>query len=73
MSLNGDELKAAAWRKARRSIGNGECVEVAPLVGNVVVVRDSVDPHGPVLQYSSGSWRSFLAAAKTGNFDSFRG
>jgi hypothetical protein len=72
MSLSGDDLQVAAWRKTRRSIGNGECVEVAPLVG-IVVVRDSVDPDGPVLQYSAGSWRSFLAAAKKGSFDSFRG
>ncbi len=72
MSLNEDDLKAAAWRKSLRSIGNGECVEVAPLAG-AVAVRDSVDPHGAILQYSAGSWRSFLAATKTGNFDSFRG
>ncbi len=72
MSLNWDDLVAAAWRKSRRSIGNGECVEVAPLTG-VVVVRDSVDPQGPILQYPAVSWRSFLAATKEGNFDSFRG
>ena len=72
MSLNGDDIRAAAWRKARRSIGNGECVEVAPLAGTVGV-RDSVDPHGSVLRYSAGSWRSFIAATKEGDFDSFRG
>jgi Domain of unknown function (DUF397) len=68
MSLNGDNLKAAAWRKTRRSIGNGECVEVAPLVGSVVV-RDSVNPDGLILRYPAGSWRTFLTAAKKGNFD----
>lgn len=72
MSLSGNGLEAAAWRKTRRSIGNGECVEVAPLVGTVGV-RDSVDPRGPVLQYSAGSWRSFIVATKQGNFDLFRG
>jgi Domain of unknown function (DUF397) len=72
MSLNRDGLRAAGWRKARRSIGNGECVEVAPVVGNIAV-RDSMNPEGPILQYSAVSWRSFLTAAKKGDFDAFRG
>jgi hypothetical protein len=71
MPLNRDTVQDAAWRKSRRSIGNGECVEVARLAGTVAV-RDSVDPRGAVLQYSAGSWRSFLAAAKKGSFDPFQ-
>lgn len=71
MSLNRDGLQVAGWRKARRSVATGECVEVAPLVGDIVV-RDSVNPDGPVLQYSTVSWRSFLAAAKKGKFDTLR-
>lgn len=68
LSLNGDGLQVVGWRKARRSVATGECVEVAPAVGNIVV-RDSMNPDGPVLQYSATSWRSFLIAAKKGNFD----
>jgi hypothetical protein len=68
MSLDGDGLGAAGWRKSRRSIGNGECVEVAP-VAKVVAVRDSVDPAGPVLRYPVSSWRTFLTEAKLGSFD----
>ena len=71
MSLNRDRLQVVDWRKARRSVATGECVEVAPIVGNIVV-RDSMNPDGHVLQYSAASWRSFLKAAKTGNFDSLR-
>jgi hypothetical protein len=67
MSLSGDGLDAAGWRKSRRSIGNGECVEVGP-IAEAVAVRDSVDPAGPVLRYSAASWRTFLADAKLGNF-----
>lgn len=73
MSLIWDAfLQSGDWRKTRRSIGNGECVEVAPIVGNVAV-RDSVDPNGPVLRYSAVSWRSFLVDAKSGDFDAARG
>jgi len=53
------------WRKARRSLGNGECVEVAPFSGRVAV-RDSKTPAGAVLTYSAPEWRSFLAKTKSG-------
>jgi hypothetical protein len=54
----------AAWRKSRHSIGNGECIEVAP-VAQAVMVRDSVDSAGPMLRYSQRTWRAFIASTKT--------
>jgi hypothetical protein len=36
------------WRKASASTANGQCLEAAPSDGGVAV-RDSKDPHGPVL------------------------
>jgi Domain of unknown function (DUF397) len=56
------------WRKARRSAGNGACVEVAPVSGKIFI-RDSKDQQGPVVQYPGISWRAFLADAKNGRFD----
>jgi len=56
------------WRKARRSMGNGACVEVASAsVG--IFVRDSQNPSAASLGYPAIAWRSFLASAKQGNFD----
>lgn len=53
------------WRRSRRSgSGNGggdNCVEVATVVGRVLV-RDSKNPSGPVLAVSPADWRGFLAA-----------
>ena len=56
------------WRKARRSANNGACVELAPTAGRILI-RDSKDQDGPIIAYSEYSWRLFVAAAKTGNFD----
>ncbi|HLI36404.1 MAG TPA: DUF397 domain-containing protein [Streptosporangiaceae bacterium] len=71
MSLPDDESRRLDWRKARRSISNGACVEVASAAESVAV-RDSKDPHGPVLRYPAGSWRSFTSAARRGDFDGVR-
>ncbi len=57
-----------AWRKAKRSVGNGACVEVARY-GTGFVVRDSKDPSGPVIAYSAMAWQEFVDAAKNGRLD----
>lgn len=62
------DLRPLNWRKARRSQGNGDCVEVAA-AGGRVLVRDSKNPDGIVLGYPAGSWLSFVASAKRGAYD----
>ena len=68
MPLPEPGIHESAWRKSRHSITNGDCVEVAPAVG-AILVRDSKNPNGAVLGYPAVSWRSFLAGAEQGNFD----
>lgn len=53
------------WRKSRRSMGNGDCVEVGHSTGKVLV-RDSKNSAGPKLEYSAQAWRNFLTQAKRG-------
>jgi hypothetical protein len=61
------EDRAIAWRKSRRSVHNGACIEVAQAASaRVVVVRDSVDPSGPRVRYPQRAWQSFIADAKRG-------
>jgi Domain of unknown function (DUF397) len=62
------ENKSLLWRKSKRSIGNGDCVEIAP-ANMQIAVRDSKDPAGPLLRYSPDSWRLFLSEARHGTFD----
>jgi hypothetical protein len=51
-----------AWRKPSRSGGQGgNCVEVARNLPGIVAVRDSKNPHGPVLPLSPDEWARFTA------------
>jgi Domain of unknown function (DUF397) len=45
-------------------------VEVAAAGDGMVGIRDSKDPGGPVLRFTPGEWRVFLAGAKRGMYDS---
>ena len=53
------EKQGIAWRKSTAS-NSGSCVEVAVHDGSVLV-RDSVDPVGGVLELSPAAWSAFLA------------
>ena len=59
MSITNLGARDLQWRKARRSAGNGACVEVAPSNGQILI-RDSTDPSGPVLRYSASAFRSLV-------------
>ena len=59
----------AVWRKSSYSGQNGNCVEVAGNLPDIVAVRDSKDPAGPVLMVPPGEWRKFLTGAADGGYD----
>lgn len=60
-------MKKGVWRKSTRSGSNGQCVEVCDL-GHGVAVRDSKDPHGPVLSFPPAAWAAFVHAATKDEF-----
>ncbi len=65
-----EELKAATWRKATRSASNGgDCLEVAPLSGGRVGLRDTEAPERAPFVVSAGVWDAFIDGAKKGEFD----
>jgi len=59
------------WIKSSLSFSNSNCIEVASLPDGEIGVRDSKDPEGPVLRFTSGEWHAFLGGARNGEFDSF--
>ncbi|MER5419604.1 DUF397 domain-containing protein [Streptosporangium roseum] len=65
-----DELKSAAWRKATKSGSDqGNCLEVAPLPGGRVSLRDTEAPERAPFVVSAGVWDAFIDGAKKGEFD----
>ncbi|WP_030542886.1 DUF397 domain-containing protein [Streptomyces albus] len=61
------DLTVATWRKSSYSNQDGgECVEVSDDFAAAVPVRDSKNPHGPVLIFPLDCWASFIASVKQG-------
>lgn len=56
------------WIKASRSADQGACVEMAAS-GDSVLVRDSKDPGGPVLNFAPTEFAAWIDGAKDGEFD----
>ena len=59
------------WIKSSLSYANGNCVEVASLVGDQIGVRDSKDTTGPVLRFTPDEWQAFIGGVRNGEFDGF--
>ncbi|EST24990.1 DUF397 domain-containing protein [Streptomyces niveus] len=64
------DLSIATWRKSSYSNQDGgACVEVSDDFAAVVPVRDSKNPHGPVLAFGESGWTSFVSALRDGALD----
>ena len=80
-SNGGNCVEVGVWHKASFSGSNGgNCVEVtatrdtsaAPHKSGedvLYVMRDSKDPEGPKLAFTTAEWEAFIAGVKDGEFD----
>lgn len=57
---------ALDWRRSTRC-DTSACVEVA-ITGQGVALRDSKDPHSPILRFSRQEWEAFVAGVNNGEF-----
>ena len=64
-------MTSAQWRKSSYSNGGQQnsCVAVARRQPGQVAVRDSKDPHGPILFLAPTGWRTLLTDVKAGRYD----
>lgn len=69
MTSTADELAGAAWRTSSYSGASGNCVAVAQLARGRRAVRDTKDPHGPVLIFTATEWAEFTAGVRAGEFE----
>ncbi|MGW0879796.1 DUF397 domain-containing protein [Streptomyces sp. NPDC002671] len=59
------DLSSATWRKSSYSDGSGgNCLEVSDDNPALIPVRDSKNPHGPKLFFSSAAWVAFTSSLK---------
>lgn len=54
------------WRKSKATVGQNECVEMVS-TQRAVLVRDSRDPAGAVLEFSPAQWSSFMRRIREGD------
>lgn len=70
--LTADLTGAQWWKASASSGGNNDCVETALIADGAELlgmgVRDSKDPHGPVLRFSADAWTAFTDSIDRGDF-----
>jgi predicted secreted Zn-dependent protease len=67
MSIHASAPGDLEWRVSRTCDG-GQCIKVARK-GELVVIGSTIQPAGPVSEFTVDEWRHFLAGAKLGDFD----
>lgn len=62
------DLSGARWRRSSHSAQEGQCVEVAEGLSDLVPVQDSKDPGGPALFFPAVAFAAFVTAVRAGEF-----
>ncbi|GEB47633.1 MULTISPECIES: DUF397 domain-containing protein [Streptomyces] len=63
------DLGSEGWHKPWSGTNGGSCVEAMKLGDGRVALRQSTDPEGPALIYTTHEFETFLRGAKQGAAD----
>jgi uncharacterized protein DUF397 len=64
MAAHDHDLSRAAWLKSTYSSQDGNCVEVATNLLDIIAIRDSKDSDGPELTFTPEEWAFFTDSIK---------
>jgi len=67
--MRSDDNSSDVWRKSSLSAYGQDCVEVAGLHGDIIRVRDSKNPRGGILNFTTAEWDAFIGGVRNGEFD----
>ena len=62
------ENLANKWIKSSFSGYNTDCVEISGISGEAVRVRDSKNPRGGTLNFTTREWDAFIKGVRNGEF-----
>jgi hypothetical protein len=68
MKYHSETDSSQNWIKSSYSMTNGNCIEVAGLSRELIGVRDSKNPAGPVLGFGPTQWGAFVGHVRNGAF-----
>jgi hypothetical protein len=63
------DLSRAVWQRAGGEDAPDEAAVEVAFVDDLIGLRNSADPAGPVLVFTQGEWDAFVAGARDGEFD----
>jgi Domain of unknown function (DUF397) len=62
------DLSRAVWHKSSHSSQDGNCVEVARNLPDIVAIRDSKNPNAPAMLIGHEAWGAFIELVKDGSY-----
>ena len=63
------DLSRAVWQRAGGEDTPDEAAVEVAFVDDLIGLRNSADPAGPVLVFTQAEWDAFVAGARDGEFD----
>ncbi|WP_411140946.1 DUF397 domain-containing protein [Streptomyces sp. x-80] len=67
--VRASSIPNVVWKKSRKTMEEGDCVETAALPGGGVAIRNSREPDGPALVYTRKEMIAFIDGVKGNEFD----